>query len=155
MNNFASLQFSFLISYFSSLLLLRSYSGLGEGARLGVRVDGEAVLGFKEGGLLGYRLGTTVGHLLGFLDGTLLGARLGLKEGALLGYRLGTALGYLLGIRVGVEGATDGFIEGLAVTGLQLGAPEEGETDGDKEGESEGSTAEGGDEMRLKLGEIR
>ena len=90
-----------------------------------MRVDGEAVLGFKEGGLLGYRLGTTVGHLLGFLDGTLLGARLGLKEGALLGYRLGTALGYLLGIRVGVEGATDGFIEGLAVTGLQLGAPDE------------------------------
>ena len=38
------------------------------------------------------------------------------------------------------KGATNGFIEGLGVTGLQLGAPEEGETDGDKEGAYEGST---------------
>ena len=52
--------------------------GLREGLRLGVRVDGEAVLGFNEGAMLGYRLGTTVGHLLRILDGTLLGARLSL-----------------------------------------------------------------------------
>ena len=110
--------------------------GFDEGELLGVRVVGELVLGFVEGALLGYRLGISVGNLLGFDEGKLLGFRLGFTEGALLGYRLGTSVGYWLGFLDGVEGATDGFVEGILVTGLQLGMPEDGEIEGLHDGSS-------------------